>query len=66
MPDPNRFDLQANLILVHFDGCLTDWERRFLEGLAAWRGKLSAKQLAALNDIWHRVQGEQGRGGRHG
>jgi hypothetical protein len=59
MPAPERFDLTANLILVHHEGALEPSEVRFLEGLASWRGPLTRRQLAALQAIWVRIQGEE-------
>ena len=50
-PPTGGWRFRARRLLDRHDG-LTDWERKFLQGIVQWQGpKLSAKQLARLGEI---------------
>jgi hypothetical protein len=39
-------------------GVLTDWERRFLNGIRSWQGPLTEKQAATLKGIFAKVSAQ--------
>jgi hypothetical protein len=44
----------VDILAKHF-GRLTDWDRKFLRDIAHWRGALTPKQRAKLEEIVQRV-----------
>jgi hypothetical protein len=43
-------------LCAEYHECLTDWEKKFIESLAAWRGQPTVKQAQRLDEVLRKVR----------
>lgn len=44
--------------LLNLEEGLSDWETKFLESVAKWRGDFTTKQAITIHKLWDRVLGK--------
>lgn len=45
--------------LLNVEGGLSDWEVKFIESVAKWRGDFTEKQVVTIHKVWDRLLGKE-------